>query len=49
MGTTEDNPAAPGKPWMLAFGGLRDLHPETLRIEILIEHEFECVEEEDWD
>jgi len=48
MGTTEEIPAAPEKPWMLAFGGLRDLHHETLRVERVIEQEFEQVDEEDW-
>ncbi len=47
MGTTEDIPSAPEKPWMQAFGGLRDLHGETLRVEILIEQGFERVDEED--
>ena len=47
MGTTADNSAAREKRWMLAFGGLRDLHRETLRIERLIEQEFETVDEED--
>ncbi len=47
MGTTADNPAPREKPWMRAFGGLRDLHRETLRVERLIEQEFECIDEED--
>jgi len=47
MGTTEDIPS-PEKAWMLAFGGLRDLHRENLRVERLIEQEFERVDEEDW-
>jgi len=48
MGTTTDIPAAHERPWMQAFGGLRDLHGETLRVDLLIEQEFECVDEEDW-
>ena len=40
--------AAPEKPWMRAFGGLRDLHRESRRIERSIEAEFERIEEEDW-
>jgi len=36
------------KPWMKAFGGLRDLHRETRRIQRVIAHEFERIDEEDW-
>jgi len=40
--------AAPGeKPWMKLAGGLRHLHNETVRIDRLIEEEFEKVEPED--
>ncbi len=40
--------AAAAKPWMKAFGGLRDLHKETLRLERLIANEFERIDEEEW-
>ena len=36
-----------GKPWMKAAGKLRHLHEETLRIERIIEEEFEQIEPED--
>ena len=35
------------RPWMAAFGRLRDLRKETARIARLIEDEFEKVEAED--
>ncbi len=44
----ESGNAAPEKPWMRAFGGLRDLHRETRRVERSIEEAFERVDEEDW-
>jgi hypothetical protein len=37
-----------GKPWEKAFGGLRDLHRENLRIQKLITAEFEIIDEEEW-
>ncbi len=40
--------SAPEKRWMRAFGGLRDLHRETVRIERAIHGEFERIDEEDW-
>lgn len=40
------DPAA--KPWTQAFGGLRDLHRENLRIQKLITAEFETIDEEEW-
>ncbi len=36
------------KPWMKMFGGLRDLHDETVRINQIIEEEFEQIEPETW-
>jgi hypothetical protein len=33
---------------MRAFGASRDLHRDTLRVERLIEQEFERIDEEDW-
>ena len=36
-----------GKPWMRAVGKLSYLHEETLRIERIIEEEFEQIEPED--
>ena len=35
------------KPWMKAAGGLRHLHKENLRIQRLIDEEFERIEPED--
>ena len=36
------------RPWMRAFGGLRDLHRETKRVERIIAEEFERIDEEEW-
>jgi hypothetical protein len=33
---------------MKAFGGLRDLHRETRRLERVIAGEFESIDEEEW-
>ncbi len=38
----------PARPWMRAFGGLRDLHRETKRVERIIAEEFERIDEEEW-
>ena len=39
---------ATGKPrWMKHFGGLSHLHRETVRIQKLIDQEFEIIEPED--
>lgn len=38
----------PEKPWMRAFGGLRDLHRETKRVDRIIEREFERIDDEEW-
>lgn len=35
------------KPWMQAAGGLRHLHRENVRIQKLIDEEFERIEPED--
>jgi len=35
-------------PWKKAFGGLRELHSETKRIERVIAREFERIDEEEW-
>jgi hypothetical protein len=42
--------AAPAedKPWMKFAGGLKHLHKETLRINKIIEEEFERIEPEDY-
>jgi hypothetical protein len=37
------------KPWMEAFGRLKHLHEENLKIEKIIEEEFEQIEPEDWE
>ena len=34
-------------PWMQGFGKLRHLHKETVRIQSLIDEEFETIEPED--
>lgn len=39
--------SAPEKPWMSVFGGLRQLHRETRRVDRLIAEEFEQIDEED--
>jgi murein endopeptidase len=37
------------KPWMRSFGGLRHLHKENVRIQKLIDDEFEKIDPEEWD
>jgi len=39
---------APAPKWMSAFGGLRSLHKETVRINRIIEREFEQIEDDEW-
>jgi hypothetical protein len=39
---------APPPVWMSAFGGLRNLHKETKRINRVLEQEFERIEEDQW-
>ena len=41
-------PVATALPWEAAFGGLRSLHRENLRIDRLISAEFETIDEEEW-
>jgi hypothetical protein len=36
------------KPWMKSFGGLRELHRETARVDRIVAEEFEQIDEEDW-
>jgi hypothetical protein len=36
------------KPWLKAFGQLRHLHKETVKINKIIEQEFGQIEPEDW-
>jgi hypothetical protein len=36
------------KPWMRAFGGLRELHRETKRLERVVAEEFERIDDEEW-
>jgi hypothetical protein len=36
------------KPWLTMFGGLRHLHAENVRIQKIIDEEFETIEPEDW-
>jgi predicted transcriptional regulator len=36
------------KQWEAAFGGLRALHRENLRIDRIIQEEFESIDEDEW-
>jgi hypothetical protein len=45
-GNSEAKPIAPA--WMKAFGELRHLHKETIRINQVLEREFEHIEEDEW-
>jgi hypothetical protein len=49
-GDSSNKPAAPAPPpaWMNAFGGLRQLHKETTRINQVLEQEFEQIDEDEW-
>lgn len=38
----------PEAPWLKAFGGLRDLHRENLRVERIVAEEFGRIDEEEW-
>lgn len=40
-------PSPKDKPWMKGFGQLRHLHNETIRIQRIIDEEFEQIEPED--
>jgi hypothetical protein len=37
------------KPWVRLAGGLKHLHKETVRINGIMESEFERIEPEDWE
>lgn len=37
------------KPWVKLAGGLKHLHKETVRINAMLESEFEKIEPEDWE
>lgn len=37
------------KPWMKMFGGLKDLHEDNLRIQKIIDEEFEQIDPADWE
>lgn len=37
------------KPWVRLAGGLKHLHKETLRINGVIQREFEGIDSEDWE
>ena len=37
------------KPWVRLAGGLKHLHKETLRINEIMNREFETIEPEDWE
>ncbi len=43
-GPTEPN----ARPWESAFGGMKALHRENLRIDRLIRAEFEKIDEDEW-
>jgi len=45
---SKTTPSAPTPKWMSAFGGLRDLHNETVRINRILECEFEQIEDVEW-
>jgi hypothetical protein len=36
------------KPWMKTIGGLRHLHKENVRIQQIIDEEFEKIDPEEW-
>jgi hypothetical protein len=42
------SPSSADKPWMESFGKLRHLHKETIRINRIIEEEFDQIEPEYW-
>ena len=42
------NDKAAGKPWLKLMGKLKHLHKETQRINRLIEHDSEKIDEEMW-
>jgi len=44
--SSKNKPAVPA--WMTAFGGLRQLHKETKRINQILQQEFEQIEEDEW-
>ena len=37
------------KPWMKTIGGLSHMHNENVRIQRIIDEEFERIDPEDWD
>jgi len=42
------SPPRKEKPWMKGFGELKHLHEETMRINRIIEEEFEQIDPEAW-
>lgn len=36
------------KPWMKTIGGLRHMHQENVRIQRIIDEEFEKIDPEEW-
>lgn len=36
------------KPWMKTIGGLRHMHKENVRIQRIIDEEFEKIDPEEW-
>jgi uncharacterized protein YjeT (DUF2065 family) len=42
-------PQTGGKPWARLAGGLKHLHKETLRINGIMNREFERIEPENWE
>ena len=47
-GEAVKNKPAPAPAWMKAFGGLRHLHKETLKINRVLQREFEQIEQDEW-
>jgi hypothetical protein len=43
------SPFAAEPPWNKAFGGMRHLHRETVRIDKVIAEEFSKIDGEDWE
>ena len=43
-----ESKVADDKPWMKSFGGLRHIHKENVRIQKIIDEEFEKIDPEDW-
>lgn len=40
---------ASDKPWLKSFGALKHMHAENVRIQKIIDKEFETIDAEDWE